>query len=325
MADLTELQAASVTKLAGANATTGNEDYFVDADGNGNLKVIDYATAATGSAAPSNASMMGGKNPSGNLVSLLTDASSFLYVNVQASALPTGAATAANQATEITSLQLIDNPVGGGAAGAAGSAGTNSFLIGGVFNTALPTLTTGQQAGVQLDSSGRQIIAPLVNTSVVKAQLQDNAGNGLTSTLINSKQRLDVDVTFSGADNATAPFYTGQIGGQDSTGKLQAAKSAVSGELFVKDIIDVSSQYQAVSCTTTSQEAKGAATHLTARKMILITPTDGTIYWGTTSTVTITTGTPIFKNQTIALAFSENVPVWIISASAVNVRILEAS
>lgn len=84
-------------------------------------------------------------------------------------ALPTGSATAANQTTEIASLQLIDNPVGSVAAGAAG---TSSYLIGGVFNTALPTLTNGQQAALQLDSSGRVIIsstAPIVVGSVDEA------------------------------------------------------------------------------------------------------------------------------------------------------------
>lgn len=77
--------------------------------------------------------------------------------------LPTGAATAANQATEITSLQLIDNAVG---SVGAGTAGTNSWLIGGVFNTALPTLTNGQQAAIQLDSSGRLILSPTTTLTV---------------------------------------------------------------------------------------------------------------------------------------------------------------
>jgi len=52
---------------------------------------------------------------------------------------------------------------------AAGTAATKSTLIGGVFNTSLPTLTNGQQAAFQLDSSGRQIIAPLTSTTSVTA------------------------------------------------------------------------------------------------------------------------------------------------------------
>jgi hypothetical protein len=56
--------------------------------------------------------------------------------------LPTGAATSANQASIIGTK-------------AAGTAATNSVLVGGVYNTALPTLTNGQQAAAQFDASGR--------------------------------------------------------------------------------------------------------------------------------------------------------------------------
>lgn len=145
--------------------------------------------------------------------------------------LPTGAATSANQTTEITSLQLIDNPIG---SVAAGTAGTSSYLTGGVFNTSLPTLTNGQQVGVQLDSSGRQIVAPLTNTSIVKAQLQDNAGTGLTSTLVSAKQSLDVNVvngvSVGIADKSTFTYGTtlqDTIGGvyQDTSPTLTAGQA----------------------------------------------------------------------------------------------------
>jgi len=43
---------------------------------------------------------------------------------------------------------------------AAGTVAANSGLIGGQYNSTLPTLTTGQQAAVQVDASGRIIIAP---------------------------------------------------------------------------------------------------------------------------------------------------------------------
>lgn len=79
--------------------------------------------------------------------------------------LPTGAATSANQSTEITALQLIDNPVGGGSGGAGGTAGTNSMLAGGVYNSTPPTLTNGQQAGLQLSSSGALIVTGAAGTT----------------------------------------------------------------------------------------------------------------------------------------------------------------
>ena len=68
--------------------------------------------------------------------------------------LPTGAATD-------TSLTNVQGPV------AAGTAALKSSLMGGVFNTVLPTLTTGQQVSIQLDSSGRQImVAPGIPNSL---------------------------------------------------------------------------------------------------------------------------------------------------------------
>jgi hypothetical protein len=40
-----------------------------------------------------------------------------------------------------------------------GTAALVSSLIGGIFNTALPTLTNTQQSAIQLDSSGRLLIS----------------------------------------------------------------------------------------------------------------------------------------------------------------------
>lgn len=68
----------------------------------------------------------------------------------------TGVSTAANQSTEITSLQLIDNMLG---SVGAGTAGTGSALVGAVFNTTSPSLTNGQQAALQSDSTGRLLVS----------------------------------------------------------------------------------------------------------------------------------------------------------------------
>jgi hypothetical protein len=59
--------------------------------------------------------------------------------------LPSGAASAANQTSVTGSVS-------------AGTAAANSLAIGGVYNSTLPTLTTGQQAAIQVDSSGRQLV-----------------------------------------------------------------------------------------------------------------------------------------------------------------------
>lgn len=53
-----------------------------------------------------------------------------------------------------------------------GTAGTFSLLHGAVFNTSLPTLTNGQQVAMQVDSSGRLIIRPLVSGTDSVASVQ---------------------------------------------------------------------------------------------------------------------------------------------------------
>ena len=66
--------------------------------------------------------------------------------------LPTGAATSANQSTEITNLGTIaTNQTNITGSKAAGTAAANSQLDGAVYNTTLPTLTNGQQAAMQAD------------------------------------------------------------------------------------------------------------------------------------------------------------------------------
>lgn len=57
------------------------------------------------------------------------------------------------------------------------------------------------------DDTGSITIAPLTNISVVKAQLQDNTGNGITSTTVDSKQALDVN-TVTGINVNTSNIAT---------------------------------------------------------------------------------------------------------------------
>ena len=73
-----------------------------------------------------------------------------------------------------------------------GAAASFSQLMGGQFNTALPTLTNAQQAAIQVDANGRLIIRPLVAADVVTSRLQDGAGNAITSAAAGSTRPLDV-------------------------------------------------------------------------------------------------------------------------------------
>lgn len=69
--------------------------------------------------------------------------------------LPTGAATSANQATEITDLGNINTSIQNTQGSVtSGTAGTKSDLVGMVFATPTPTPTNGQQLALQSDSTG---------------------------------------------------------------------------------------------------------------------------------------------------------------------------
>ena len=108
----------------------------------------------------------------------------------------------------------------------------------------------------------------------------------------------------------------------DGSGNVIASQS---NQLETVDILNVSSQYRAQSVTTTAAEALGGATILTNRKMLTITPTNGTIYWGYNSSVTTATGTPLSAFQTLFLSVGSSNHVYVIAAATTDSRIGELS
>lgn len=101
--------------------------------------------------------------------------------------------------------------------------------------------------------------------------------------------------------------------------------SSITGDLFVRDSINTAITNAAISVTTSAIEAKVGGSKLSNRKVVVITPTNGTVYWGGSNAVTTATGTPIFKNQSLTVTATDLVAVWLISAGTVNVRVVEAS
>lgn len=100
---------------------------------------------------------------------------------------------------------------------------------------------------------------------------------------------------------------------------------AAANSMPVVDILTTGAQYRAQSVTTSAALALGGSSALTDRKMLHITPTNGTIYWGYNSSVTTTTGTPLFTNQTLYLSIGTGVTVYVISATTTDARIAELS
>jgi hypothetical protein len=70
------------------------------------------------------------------------------------------------------------------------------------------------------------------NIGDVDANMRDGAGTALTSTLVNSKQSLDVTTTAHGVDGSAKPFSAVQVGGSDGT-NLQTLSTDTNGQLKV--------------------------------------------------------------------------------------------
>lgn len=129
-----------------------------------------------------------------------------------------------------------------------------------------------------------------------------------------------------GTIGSTAPLSAALSGAKNPAGNLVGLNADAAGQLKIKDSLNVAAPYGAISVSTTAIEAKVGASRLVNRKMIYITPTTGAVWFGSDSSVTILTGTKIFKDQTYPLPFTDNIPVFLISAIvAVDVRIMEGS
>jgi hypothetical protein len=147
--------AGLVYNTAAPSLTTGQQ-VALQGDSSGNLKV-NLQTAL-----PAGANVIGAVTQSGgpwtqNLTQVGGAAIALGQTTMSAS-LPV--TIASNQSTLITSDLANGSPTGGTAA-------TKSMLSGGIYNSTLPTLTTGQQASLQLDASGRLLVDIAAGTIAV--------------------------------------------------------------------------------------------------------------------------------------------------------------
>lgn len=140
------------------------------ADINSSLPVTDTADGATGSAAPSTAIEVGGSDGT-NLRAISVDTTGKVNINNISGtiSLPTGAATSANQTNGSQKTEVVD---GSGNIQPAGDVLTRKIFV-------QPTDGTNNQ-GYTASSEAKVLVTPLTNSSVVKAQLQDNAGTAIT-------------------------------------------------------------------------------------------------------------------------------------------------
>jgi hypothetical protein len=163
-----------------------------------------------------------------------------------------------------------------------------------------------------------------MDASPLPIELVDDT-TGFEAGVNSSREQLVHDATIATDLGIINADLTG--GGQktqivDGSGNVIGS---VNNQENVRDVLDKSSQYRAQSVTTSAAEALGAGTILANRKLLHITPTNGTVYWGYSNAVTTTTGTPLFPNNTLWLSVTDNVHVYVIAGATTDTRIGEVS
>lgn len=160
----------------------------------------------------------------GTMVNLSADNAGNLNVNCSGNGcnlLPSNASTASNQGAVQGSK-------------AAGTAAANSVLIGGVFNSAAPTLTTGQQAAAQFDSSGNLKVNVSVGGGTGGTASTFAAAFPGSGTAVGAKNGANmVNLTADGSSNLNVNCAVGCAGGTQSNASSAVATSSTNGQSAV--------------------------------------------------------------------------------------------
>ena len=132
-------------------------------------------------------------------------------------------------------------------------------------------------------------------------------------------------VANQGAPNTLANAWPSKI-----TDGTNTAAVSTNHDVGVSDGLHGSGVYGNLALTTanTAYEVKVGGSRLTGRKSLTIMPIDADMYWGYSSSVTTSNGTPIFRNQFQEFSLDANdatVQVWLVCATASkNARITES-
>lgn len=164
----------------------------------GTITTLNGSVSNTGATPPTQATYIGG--------SVTTAAPTYVTGQMNALSLTTGGllrtdgSGAIQPVSQSTSPWITKDLADGSVTG--GTAGTFSLLMGGQFNTALPTLTAAQQAALQLDASGRLIIRPLTAADTVTAVQSGVWAQNITQVLgtaVSATNALPTQLSTAGA------------------------------------------------------------------------------------------------------------------------------
>jgi len=116
-----------------------------------------------------------------------------------------------------------------------------------------------------------------------------------------------------------------KIAGADSTGlENNFVGASANQDLFTANVFQGSNACAAINVGLSLVEAKVGASRLANRKGVTIFHNgNGNLFYGC-SGLTISTGTPIFKNTSVSIPCGPNAAVFLIASTATNdVRIIE--
>lgn len=195
--------------------------------------------------------------------------------------------TAANQTTEITSLQLIDD-----------IAHAQNVAL----NKGVPLMGQLDDTSTIAVTEDAVAVARITAQRAVHTNIRNNAGTELGTTTAPVVVRLGdgVDVSSIGSNGDVKVVDGVRNGG------AYGALSSTTANVAI--------------------EAKVGASRLTNRKALQITILSTGVYWGLDSSVTISTGTPLANNQVLSFVIDPDstFQVWLVSASTNrNFRIIE--
>lgn len=276
--------------------------------------------------------------------------------------LPTGASTSANQSTEITSLQLIDDTVNGlntafSKALAIGAQLDDTSTTAATEDNVAPLRMTAQRAlhtnlrnnaGTEVGTSGAPLRTDPTGTTPQPASQSGTWTVQPGNTANTTAWKVDGSAVTQPVSAASLPLPAGAATSANQAtiitnlGTIDAGIPAALGQttqsasmpvtiasdqttIPVKATIKSGGVFGNLSVGTSAVEVKVGASKLTARRLVTIQPVDADLYWGYANTVTTANGTQLFKNQFMSFDADDTATIWLISATASkNARISEA-
>lgn len=168
--------------------------------------------------------------------------------------LPTGAATEAKQDVGNASLASIDSDIDVSLSTRASEATLSALnsKINNDYGAPAGAVRTAAQVGNAIGAADFDAGATSGQTLRTASNLHDSAGNGIDSTSIDSKQRLDVNAPTSGVPGVAIPFHAELMGGKDPDGNLQAVATDEEGRLIVSALTGFNANFSFGDVATAS-------------------------------------------------------------------------